>query len=386
MSLKKATRGAVDEITLMSLAVQANNFKVPIENLASFFEFATIRAAQTGESVEYLTRSIVTGIGRKSPLILDNLGITLVRLKEAMGKVGRESATVADISAAVGKIAKEETSLLKKLGMATETTAQKMDRLGAAYKNFKASVGQDAAEGGFFSSFISSMTRLGESWNINTQIEDVRKQLGLTKGETKDLRKELSKGLGLRYDEQKVLLLDEMLGRIGERLKDAQVGVALEFGAPSQLKTAKEVDEWADSTADALEEQRKTLQYIMDMDEDRFHMMQRSVKIMADAQIEALNKPAKIKEALDNKQLAFMTKYTDGLRKIAGRQVEGVIDVNQALKEQKTLIDALLTEGAQDSELGASAAMDALRDATIGVNGELAKGLMLSLTKRCWTT
>ena len=29
--LKKATRGAVDEMTLMGLAVQANNFKVPLE-------------------------------------------------------------------------------------------------------------------------------------------------------------------------------------------------------------------------------------------------------------------------------------------------------------------------------------------------------------------
>lgn len=99
--LRQSTGGAVSDLKLMKATVQASNFKLPLENLGSLFEFARVRAQQTGESVEYLTNSIVLGIGRKSPLILDNLGITMVRLKEAMGGTIKSSMSVAQLMEAV---------------------------------------------------------------------------------------------------------------------------------------------------------------------------------------------------------------------------------------------------------------------------------------------
>jgi hypothetical protein len=74
-TLRKATRGLVSDLELMKVTVQAGNFGIPIEQMGKLLEFATKRAAETGQSVDYLVQSIVTGIGRKSPLILDNLGI-----------------------------------------------------------------------------------------------------------------------------------------------------------------------------------------------------------------------------------------------------------------------------------------------------------------------
>ena len=50
--LKTATRGAVSEFDLMKSAVSANNFKIPLENLSSYLAFATIRAEETGQSVD----------------------------------------------------------------------------------------------------------------------------------------------------------------------------------------------------------------------------------------------------------------------------------------------------------------------------------------------
>ena len=47
------------------------------------------------------------GIGRKSPLILDNLGISAVQLRQRLKGVGTEAASVADIAAVVGDIASE---------------------------------------------------------------------------------------------------------------------------------------------------------------------------------------------------------------------------------------------------------------------------------------
>ncbi len=66
--LQKATKGTVSNLELMKAAVQARNFGIPLENLASLLEFAHQRAKDTGQSVDYLVNSIVVGIGRKSPL------------------------------------------------------------------------------------------------------------------------------------------------------------------------------------------------------------------------------------------------------------------------------------------------------------------------------
>ena len=47
--LRDATRGTVDDLRLMQAAVQANNFQIPLENLASLFKFAADRAMHTGQ-------------------------------------------------------------------------------------------------------------------------------------------------------------------------------------------------------------------------------------------------------------------------------------------------------------------------------------------------
>jgi len=136
--LKRATRGTVSELELMKRTVQASNFQLPIEQLASLFEFASRRAQETGESVDYLVNSIVLGIGRKSPLILDNLGISAVRLRQELKGTGVELTTVADIAAAVGKIAQEEMS---KMGDVLETSKDRTEQVTAEFTNMKVEIG-----------------------------------------------------------------------------------------------------------------------------------------------------------------------------------------------------------------------------------------------------
>ena len=136
--LRTATRGTVSDLILMQKAVQASNFKIPLENLASLFKFAQARARETGESVEYLTNSIVLGIGRKSPLILDNLGISAVELRTRLKGVGVEAANVGDIAQIIGDIAEEE---LAKMGDQADTTADKIAQLSTALENTKTQIG-----------------------------------------------------------------------------------------------------------------------------------------------------------------------------------------------------------------------------------------------------
>lgn len=150
--LKEATRGTTDELQLMQTAVRANNFKIPLDQLATYLRFATDRAIETGESVDYLVNSLVLGIGRKSPLILDNLSISTVRLREELAKTG-------DMAKAVGNIIEEE---MKKGGDAIETSAVKTQKLGAAWKDFMVAVGNSGAvksTGNIITDTLTSITR-----------------------------------------------------------------------------------------------------------------------------------------------------------------------------------------------------------------------------------
>lgn len=130
--LRVATHGTVTDFELMQQTLRATNLGVAVEKLPILLEFAAARAQQTGESVDYLVDSIVRGIGRKSVLVLDNLGLSATRLKEQFDGASIASQSVGDVTTAVAKIAKEE---LEKMGGYVDTNATKVDRLKAAWTN-----------------------------------------------------------------------------------------------------------------------------------------------------------------------------------------------------------------------------------------------------------
>lgn len=123
--LRKATRGTVSDLELMKRAVAANNFQIPLENIGTLLEFASRRARDTGESVDYLVESIITGIARKSPLILDNLGINITRIQKEFAKTG-------DFAKAAFFVVNQE---LEKMGPALDSAADKIDRFKAKFNN-----------------------------------------------------------------------------------------------------------------------------------------------------------------------------------------------------------------------------------------------------------
>ena len=96
-NLRKATKGTVNDVQLMTAAVKANDFRIPLEDLGKYLEFAQLKAQQTGQSVDYMTDSIVTGLGRKSPLILDNLGLSAAEISEKTKETGDFMKAVAEI-------------------------------------------------------------------------------------------------------------------------------------------------------------------------------------------------------------------------------------------------------------------------------------------------
>lgn len=131
-NLREATQNTVSDLKLMQMAVQANNFKIPLDQLATYLKFAQVRAQQTGQSVDYLVESIIMGLGRQSVLILDNLGISAKKLSDEVERTG-------DFGRAAGKIIQEE---LAKAGEIIETSATKTAQLNTEMENLKATLGK----------------------------------------------------------------------------------------------------------------------------------------------------------------------------------------------------------------------------------------------------
>lgn len=96
-NLRTATKGTVNDFELMKAAMKARDFKIPLEDLGTLLQFAQLKAQQTGQSVDYMVDSIVTGLGRQSKPILDNLGISAAELDSKIQETGDFAKAVAAI-------------------------------------------------------------------------------------------------------------------------------------------------------------------------------------------------------------------------------------------------------------------------------------------------
>lgn len=144
-NLRQATLGTVNDLELMQKALSAKNFGISLQALPRLLEFAAVRAQQTGQSVDYLVNSIVTGIGRKSLLILDNLQISATEINKELDGMSIKAASVGQVSEAIGRIAERE---LDKMGGSLTTAATRVDRLTASYDNLKATLATLATTSG----------------------------------------------------------------------------------------------------------------------------------------------------------------------------------------------------------------------------------------------
>jgi len=145
--LRQASRGTIDDMNLVQSASRAMMLGVTddADTMARLLEVAIARGRAMGISAEQAFNDIVTGIGRMSPMILDNLGIL------TGGQKGME-----EYAASIGKTADELSELEKRQYLVnkvlqdsvtlTDDAASSAERLAAAQANLKMELGLIAAE------------------------------------------------------------------------------------------------------------------------------------------------------------------------------------------------------------------------------------------------
>jgi archaellum component FlaC len=134
--LRQATHGTVSDLDLMKAAVKFDDFKLPLSELGTMLAFAQQKAKDTGQSVDYLVDSIVTGLGRQSTQILDNLGLSQAEVKERTKETG-------DMTKAVGDIIREQ---MAAAGDYVETAADRTTKSAVDMQNAMLEFGKTMQE------------------------------------------------------------------------------------------------------------------------------------------------------------------------------------------------------------------------------------------------
>lgn len=159
-NLRRSTKGAISDFDLMQKALQTKNFGLPVEKLGKLLEFATAKAQQTGLSIQYITDSLVTGLGRNSVKVFDNLQLDIGELKKRI-------ASGLDFRTAGIQLIEED---LARMGGAFETSATKADQLAASTARLKLEFAKKITQDGGFIDFLKSYTdALGNAIEANNR-------------------------------------------------------------------------------------------------------------------------------------------------------------------------------------------------------------------------
>lgn len=144
-SLREASKGMVSDVSLMesfnkSMLLVGEGMATKLPKL---LEIAQASAAATGEDVGFLLDSLVTGIGRGSPMILDNLGLT-INLAEAydsyaktLGITTKEMTKAQQQEALLNAVVAAGDGFIERLGDNTGGTAQTLAQFKTTIENLK---------------------------------------------------------------------------------------------------------------------------------------------------------------------------------------------------------------------------------------------------------
>jgi predicted nucleic acid-binding Zn-ribbon protein len=241
-NLREATAGTVDDLKLMQTAVKAENFRIPMDVLAKGLEFAQRRARATGESVDYMVDSFVTGLGRESVKILDNLGISTIELQAKTKELG-------SMAAAVGAIMDEE---FEKVGERVTTTSMKVDQQRASITNLKTEIGEKLLP--VYSAFLDNTNKgLG---NINFILDDQEKGYKRLFVAVKSYFNSTKFGLDLVTNPTKALL--SLLGDTKEEVEE--LNTEFDNGLPSVTAWADKFDAMQTQAKEGAKKQREAVE------------------------------------------------------------------------------------------------------------------------------
>lgn len=204
--LRRASRSTIADVDLMQTANRAALLGVTnnVDDLARLMVTASLRGREMGLSTTQAFNDIVTGIGRGSPLILDNLGI---KIPDALTK-SMESMDEAQKMQTLLNFAMEDgDKISKEYGGKLDSNSDAFERLGSKMANAKEELGlkllpfvnKSIESFEILSNTIGSDEKLrGSVNNLKDALVGLGEQLGVVNSQgivTEQTANKISKGL-----------------------------------------------------------------------------------------------------------------------------------------------------------------------------------------------
>ena len=191
--LDKALNGTADRMTIME---QANNAMLlgiaeSDDQMAEMFDVAQRLAQALGQDARFGIESLVTGLGRQSKLMLDNLGIMVdvasanEKYAEALGKSSSKLTDQERKQAFINEAMRQGKTLVEGIGEETLTSSQKLEKFSTAVTNLKTAVGEALIESGAldqlerFTDWLNKTADSGEKSRVevlNEQLEELKQK------------------------------------------------------------------------------------------------------------------------------------------------------------------------------------------------------------------
>jgi hypothetical protein len=139
--LGEMAKGTISNADLIESAnrAMALNVTTDIDEMAKLMEVARIRGQAMGLDTEQAFSDLVTGIGRGSPLILDNLGI----ITTGWNKEAKEAGKAMDTHFILNKVLADGATILERTGDVALTSAEKFQQMSAEADNMKLVIGKE---------------------------------------------------------------------------------------------------------------------------------------------------------------------------------------------------------------------------------------------------
>lgn len=147
--LKKQSAGTVSnkDLVLSANRAMALGVATSTEEFGQLMDIARLKASEMGITVTQAFNDIVTGVGRGSPLILDNLGIVVKATEsqenyaKSLGKTVEELTETEKKEALKFAVLKSGNEAVAKAGVLTLTYADRLAKLRASTDNVKTGIG-----------------------------------------------------------------------------------------------------------------------------------------------------------------------------------------------------------------------------------------------------
>lgn len=147
-TLREKAAGLIDQKSLTESANRAMSLGIPVEKLGELMDIARAKARDMGISTTQAFNDIATGIGRGSPMILDNLGLIMkvgaaneamaAKLKKSVDELTDKEKKMALLNATI----EAGQEALERHDLATMTTNEKMQKLKATVTDLQLVMGQ----------------------------------------------------------------------------------------------------------------------------------------------------------------------------------------------------------------------------------------------------